>query len=567
MRAAWARACQTTAVLHGATFDLGVASAHLGLAPPLQIWDTMVGAFLLDPFARDLGLKTLTSRDTGERDELQEYIRQTYGVRGTKKWAEYIGIAHEKPRGRALAARYARADVQMTRELYRQQVGAIRGTRLEKALPREMAMPALLAQMTRDGMGIDRKGLTRASDRWVRETLALEQYLLHRLGADTGQAGKPRGTLNSSPELAAALREAGLLKAALPATDKGNVRTDRETLETHVGDPLWLAAWRARQQRRKVVTTFALPWLAMSEADGRVHAAWFSTRGSDAGGAWGARTGRLVSSPNLQNIPKAAASVPLPEDFPVKLGAPPALRQFIVPAPGHVLLRRDYSQQELRILAHFEGDALARAYQADPKLDMHTWTQEMIRQQTGLELGRDQVKTTAFSILYGAGVQMLSRRLKVEPEQARQIRNSYLAVLPGIRKVQDELSALEYSREPYWTWGDRPYHIETQTEQMPATEWGPEHEVTRSFAYKALNYLIQGSAADCTKQAMVSYEATRQYGRMVCCVHDEMWVEVPAAHAEREMWILMNAMESDAFRVPMLSDGMICRKTIAEAKR
>jgi DNA polymerase-1 len=301
--------------------------------------------------------------------------------------------------------------------------------------------------------------------------------------------------------------------------------------------------------------------------EGRVRAQWFSTRGSDTDGNWGARTGRLVSSPNFQNVAKRMDRQILPDGFPVRLGPAPAIRKFIIPEPGYVLLRRDYSQQELRILAHFEAGALMAAYAKNPRLDMHAWVQDMIRSTTGLSLSRDIVKTTGFSILYGSGIAGISRRLKVPYEDARKIRDAYLAALPGIRTVQDELSALEHSGGEYWTWGDRPYKIERSTEIVPASEWGPEHEVTKSFAYKALNYLIQGSAADCTKQAMLNYDRTREYGRCVLSVHDEIVIEVPKAHAAREMRLLATAMEVVQFRVPMLSAGVVCRKSLWEAEK
>jgi DNA polymerase I-like protein with 3'-5' exonuclease and polymerase domains len=559
---------QSALIGHGIAFDLAVARHHLDLpSPRAQVHDTMVQAFLLDPFARDLGLKEICQRygiAPKERDALREYLQKHHGVRASVRWGREI---HRAPDSRI--APYAKADVRITRTLYRRQTAQllalrpsdprIRADAVMTAYRRECDLLLVLVEMRLAGLPIDESGLRVACERWTLELHACERWLRERLGFGIDDK------LTRAQKVMAAAEARGLVTRA-PRTEKGNYQSNLEALEASDLDRTFLAVWRARMQRQKAISTYALPWLLALEAngDGRLHCEWLGTRGTEAGRRWGARTGRMASSPNLQNIPKAM-EVEYETPPELKLGPPPQLRQFIRPPVATVILQRDYSQQELRVLAHYEDGDLRKLYMREPRADVHEHTRLLIQSRAGLILKRDQTKTTGFSILYGTGVRGLARRLKVSEDEATDIRRAYYRALPGIKTVDGGLRKLAAEGKPYWTWGGRPYHVETTKETFEG--WGHTSVVTRTWEYKALNYLIQGSSADCTKEAMLRYwRHPERRGQLVSSIHDELWVLCSEAEASAEMDLLRQCMESVEFSVPMLTDGVVCRESVAEAK-
>ena len=155
----------------------------------------------------------------------------------------------------------------------------------------------------------------------------------------------------------------------------------------------------------------------------------------------GAKTGRLSSDdPNFQNVPTEFVDklgVPLP--FPDGLVPLPMLREYCLPDEGYLWLKRDYSSQELRILAHFEDGALAEAYRGNPDLDVHQMAVDLIQNLIGITYDRKSIKITGFSLLYGTGVSGLSGQLGQSYDDAKRIKDSYLAALPGINQLMRDV--------------------------------------------------------------------------------------------------------------------------------
>jgi DNA polymerase-1 len=299
--------------------------------------------------------------------------------------------------------------------------------------------------------------------------------------------------------------------------------------------------------------TFMRPWLALSEPDGRLHPNWNQVKQpkGDYGKQKGTRTGRLSSdSPNFQNVPtefKDAFGKPMA--VPDGLHPLPFLRRYCLPEVGHVWLKRDFSSQEIRILAHFEDGALAEAYRLNPNLDPHTMAQELIAAIVGLIYDRPEVKITGFSIIYGTGAPGLSSQLGRPLHEAAQIKAAYLAAMPGVKDLQDDVKSRGKSGQPIRTWGGRIYYAEA-----PKVIDGR----LRDFAYKLLNYLVQGSAADQTKESIAEWESTRKwYDVFLATVHDEINISAPKEHAKESMATLKEAMNKDRLDVPMLSEGFM----------
>lgn len=145
-------------------------------------------------------------------------------------------------------------------------------------------------------------------------------------------------------------------------------------------DKVLLGVLKYRTQLNTCMNTFMQPWLAVADASGGlIYTTWHQTKSTESGGAVGTRTGRLSSTPNFQNIPKEFSPIfhheapgkKLPKSPFKGLPALPLVRSYVVPFKGHVFIDRDYSQQEPRILAHFDGGALMDKYLEDPWVDFH----------------------------------------------------------------------------------------------------------------------------------------------------------------------------------------------------
>lgn len=203
-------------------------------------------------------------------------------------------------------------------------------------------------------------------------------------------------------------------------------------------------------------------------------------------------------------------------------------------------------QQELRILSHFEDGVLQTAYRDDPDLDIHTHIQKTINNLSSLGVDRSAVKILVFGIIYGMGLGKLSISLGASVENAKRIKDALLTAIPGLKALAKDISARGRAGLSIRTWGGRSYFAE------PARMVDGQK---RTFEYKLLNYLIQGSAADCTKEAVINYDKNRNGSRLLAVVHDELNISVPTSLLTREMAALRESMEMVNFSVPMLSTG------------
>jgi DNA polymerase-1 len=237
--------------------------------------------------------------------------------------------------------------------------------------------------------------------------------------------------------------------------------------------------------------------------------------------------------------------VDIPPELPVS--PLPLIRSFILADEGHKLVACDFNAQELRIFAHFEGGNLMKQYQADARADLHTYAAEMMTQASGREVSRTYSKGVSFAILYGAGPTKIADMLGVDFEMAKTLMDAYTtAVAPGLKDMQATMRQRYKLGQPLKTVGGRLVKMEP-----PKVINGRRRE----FDYKGVNLLIQGSAADQAKAAMLLYQKKRQGSRLLLSVHDELVISVPVDAIEREaeclMWSMCNALAMD---VPMISD-------------
>jgi DNA polymerase I-like protein with 3'-5' exonuclease and polymerase domains len=527
-----------TMCFHNAMFDLDVIETHFGLAIPQAtlLHDTLIMAFLHDPHVRSFALKELVVDWLGvkpeERDELKEWIIANVPEAKKKKstWGAYIC------RGPVdLVGRYAVADVRLTSELYDFLVDKVLPEQKEPYL-RELELIPMLLENSRLGVRVDRDGLHKAKLQAIKDLALCDAWVRALLNS-------PELNIDSDAQLVDSIYPTDFWDKTKgwPTTDKGAPKADKETLGEILTHLELKDVLRYRANLSTCLSTFIEPWLEASASTGRIYTNWNSVRGERGG----TRTGRLSSTPNFQNAPIRYPKVQLPNDLPV---APlPLIRSFILADEGHKLVACDFNAQELRIFAHFEGGNLMQQYQKDARADLHTYAATMMTEASGREVSRTYSKGVSFAILYGAGPKKISEMLEVSYDMARTLMDAYTtAVAPGLKSMQDTMRTRYKLGQPLRTIGNRMVKME------PAKMINGRY---REFDYKGVNLLIQGSAADQAKAAMLLFQKTRNGSRLLLSVHDELVISAPEDAIEREANCLMHAMcNAVAMDVPMVSD-------------
>jgi DNA polymerase I-like protein with 3'-5' exonuclease and polymerase domains len=339
-----------------------------------------------------------------------------------------------------------------------------------------------------------------------------------------------------------------------------------------VTDKVLLAVLNYRAQLHTCLGTFMEPWLRVAEqSGGLIYTQWNQTKMERGSGTMGTRTGRLSSTPNFQNAPKEFKPLFRHEKPESKLpkcpfnGLPalPLVRSYIYAPKGQALIDRDYSQQEPRILAHFEGGPLMEQYQANPWIDFHDHARNELERVMGISYDRKKVKTINLGIIYGMGVGLLAERNESTVEETQAIKKAILQMYPGLKEMYNEMRMRAASNQPIRTWGGREVFCEP-----PKFVDGE----LRTYDYKMVNYLIQGSAADCTKEAIIRlYDELVALGRakewfIILNVHDQITMLVPRRDIKAAMRVLRDVMEGIEFDVQMLSEGSISLTNWAELK-
>tara|TARA_R100001224_G_scaffold56978_1_gene33530 strand:- start:754 stop:2550 length:1797 start_codon:yes stop_codon:yes gene_type:complete len=523
-------------VFHNAQFDLAVAKKWLDLDPPAwdKIHDTLFLVYLKNPHANNLGLKhsadTYLELPPEEQDELREWVLANVPKSRPSNWGGYISYAPFE-----LVSKYAKGDVYRTLLLYEALIDEV------PTVPynRERQLAPILATATCRGVPVHRQALEKARDATQQALAQGEQVVRQLLNAPTLNP-------HSNVELAKALEDADAV-SGWDYTDKGNKRVAKASLLKHIKDPKLLAHLNYVSTLSTVIGTFIEPWILYSEDDGRIHPNWNQVRQPNErkGGSKGTRTGRLSSDdPNFQNVIDGSR---YQSDL-VNLEPIPFMRRFVIPEDGHVWLKRDFSGQEMRILAHYECGKLAKAYRSNPDLDPHQMVKELIKDQVGKDFPRKSIKETGFGMIYGMGASALSGRIGCTMSEARELQDAYKQAIPGVESMQSLTKKRGKENKPIRTWGGRNYYAEE-----PKIVGGSY----RSFEYKLLNYLIQGSGADQTKQCIIDWNKNKEDAVFMATVHDEINISAPKDRAVECMEWLRHCMEQEFFKVPMKSDSFI----------
>ena len=374
----------------------------------------------------------------------------------------------------------------------------------------ELPLCAVLAKMERAGVLVDRKALADFGEVMESRVKELERRIYER----SGEAFN----INSPKQLGTVLFE----KLELPHGKKTKTgwSTNADVLEKLRWEHPIVADVLEYRQYAKFKSTYCDGLLKVIAPDGRIHTSFQMTVTA---------TGRLSSTePNLQNIPTRT-----------ELGS--EFRRMFVPAEGCVLVDADYSQIELRLLAHIADDkTMQDAFRSGE--DIHTVTASQAFgvpvEQVTKEL-RSHAKAVNFGIVYGISAFSLAQDIGVSVAEAKAYIENYLARFSGVRNymtnVVEQAKAAGY--------------VETLMHRRRALpELAASNFQTRSFGERvALNMPIQGTAADIIKLAMVRVdERLREeglQGKLILQVHDELIVECPEAEAERTAKLLEDEME------------------------
>ncbi|MDJ0787671.1 MAG: DNA polymerase I [Myxococcota bacterium] len=491
--------------------------AEAGIELPLPRFDVELGAFLLDP-AAVRGTPALAERHLGRRLGAWEDL----AGRGAKAKA---------PADLPLAdlAAWAAAEVCALRALEAPLRERLEADEISALLDDvELPLTAVLSAMERRGVRIDESALVALSEEYEKELSRIEGRIYSLAGEEF--------TVNSPKQLQKILFE----KLKLPPVKKTKTgfSTDESVLEQLSVQhelPAEILAWR-RLSKLKSTYVDALPPL-VQERTGRLHPIFHQT---------GAATGRLSSSnPNVQNIP-------------IRTEEGIRIREAFIPAEGSVLVSADYSQLELRILAHYSGDEnLLEAFHTGD--DIHRRTAAEVAGIDQADVSPEQraaAKAINFGIIYGSSAFGIANQLGIAQAEAQQTIDAYFARYEGVRRFLDDTMAAAKEQGFVTTLlGRRRY--------LP--DLASRNRVLRQAAERmAVNTVIQGTEADLVKKAMVEVEqALTDLGsgaRMILQVHDELVFEVPESAVDASLPLIRERMESVyALDVPLVVEAGAAR--------
>lgn len=490
--------------------------ANYGVQLQGPLFDTMVAHYVLQPELR----------------HNMDYLAEIYLNYQTIHIEELIG-----PKGKnqgnmrdlppASVYEYACEDADVTLKLKNKLEKELDENNVRKLFEEiEMPLIPVLAYMERNGVRIDTEALKETSRHFTLRMKQIEEEVYQLAGTEFNIA--------SPKQVGEVLFDRLKIVEKAKKTKTGQYVTSEEVLESLRGKHEVVGKILEHRGLKKLLGTYidALPQLINPET-GRIHTSFNQTVTA---------TGRLSSSnPNLQNIP-------------IRNEDGKEIRKAFIPDDGCIFFSADYSQIELRIMAHLSGDPhMIEAFQKGQ--DIHAATASKIYKVPLEEVTREQrskAKTANFGIIYGISVFGLAERLNVDRKEAKELIDGYFENYPHVKEYMDE--SIRIARE-------RGY-IETifkRKRYLP--DINSRNAVVRGYAERnAINAPIQGSAADIIKVAMVRiYQRFLKEGiqsKMILQVHDELNFSVLPEEQEKVKQIVIEEMESAyKMKAPLLADS------------
>jgi len=468
---------------HNLKYDITVLHWY-GMEVKGPLFDTMIAHYLINPEMKH-GMDELAETYLNYRPISIEALIGKKG-KGQKSMRD-IPVEDVAP--------YASEDADITFRLYEFFKAQVSDSADLKKLFYEVEMPlvSVLARMEAAGVKIDRKSLSDFSKELEGIITALEKEIYELAGKEFN--------IGSPKQLGVVLFEDLKIDSKPKKTKSGQYSTNEETLQKYANDQPIVGKLLEYRQVVKLKSTYvdALPDL-INEKDERIHTTYMQAV---------AATGRLSSqNPNLQNIP-----------IRTELGR--RIREAFIPTDkNHLIFAADYSQIELRLIAHLSGDeAMIKAFRDGE--DIHSATAAKVFDIKPEEVTREmrsKAKVVNFGIIYGISAFGLSQRINVSRSEAADLIDNYFKKYPGIKAYMDESIAFARKHGYVETILKRRRYLKDINGRNPTV---------RGFAERnAINAPIQGSAADMIKVAMIRIdEAFRKKGfqsKMILQVHDEL---------------------------------------------
>ena len=506
-------------IMHNAAYDLGWLRAS-GFTVNGRIIDTMLAAPLLDENRFSFSLNSLGF----------DYLKEIKSEQGLKQAAADFGVHPKKELWKLPAmyvGNYAEQDATLTLKLWQYLKVKLRQENVESIFDLETRLFPVLQGITERGIRFDRERCEQTIDKLVKR----EKQLLQELKTATG---KPVD-IWAAASIAVAFDTLGV---PYPRTDAGApsfTKTFLEECPHAIGKTIIEA-----RETNKTHSTFLRPYLEFSAKDGRIHPHINQMRSDDGGTV----TGRLsMANPNLQQVPARHEIIG------------PMVRGLFLPEEGELWASNDFSSQEPRLLVHYASllqlpgaDEMVEAYRSNPDTDFHQMVADMAK------IKRKQAKTIGLGLMYGMGKGKLANQLDLSVEEASALIDQFHKNVPFLKgTVNAVMRQIEKPvtngairtllgrkcRFPLWeptTWGVNkalPY-------EQALVEYGSQ--IKRAGTYKGLNRLIQGSAADQTKAAMIALHESGE--NLLLQVHDEVVLSVKdKAQAQRAAELMVHATE------------------------
>jgi len=510
--------CPADKIMHNAQYDLGWIK-QMGFTVNGRIIDTMIVASLLDENRFSYSLNALCYdllNKTKSEKALTEAARE-FGVDPkAEMWkmpAMYVGP-------------YAEADAELTLELWNYFSIKLSQEDLWGVANLELDLLPCLVDMTMRGVRVDVNRVERTRD----SLLKREREVLKELKRVAGSGVE----IWAAQSLAKSFDNLGI---QYPKTEKGAPSFTKLFLQEH-DHPVAKLIVEARNLN-KTSGTFINSIMKHCHADGRIHSHVNQLRSDDGGTV----SGRIsMRNPNLQQIP---ARDPI---------YGPMIRSLFLPEEGDKWAAIDFSQQEPRILVHYahvygktrgiplEGASdFVEAYNNKPETDFHSLVAEMAN------IPRKQAKTINLGLIYGMGVNKMSDQLDISVDEAKGLVKQYHARVPFVKglmtgvmnRLNDKssggaLRSLEGRKCRFDMWEPDTFAMNKALPYKEAVDaYGPTTRLKRAYTYKALNRLIQASAADMTKKAMVNLY---KMGKLpMLQIHDELAMSVGSLEEAQEI--------------------------------
>ncbi len=520
------KVCESPAekIMHNAQYDAGWLR-RMGFTLNGRIIDTMVVASLLDENRFSYSLNALAF----------DYLAKTKSEKNLTEAARDFGVDPKAELWKLPSMHvgpYAEVDAELTLELWNYFKTLISKEDLWSIINLELDVLPVLIDMTWKGVRIDKDRVERTRDYLLKE----EKEMLAKIKHITGMNVE----VWAAQSLAKAFDSVGI---SYPKTEKGAPSFTRSFLSEHEHElPKMILRTRGLN---KTHGTFINTIMKHTAVDGRIHSHINQIRSDDGGTV----SGRIsMNNPNLQQIPARD-----PE-----LG--PMIRSLFLPEEGEEWASIDFSQQEPRILVHYahaygksQGHDMqgvqefVDGYQNDPDMDFHTMVADMAK------IPRKQAKTINLGMMYGMGVNKLSDQLDIPVDEAKKLVNQYHDRVPFVKMLMHGVMNKLNSRQSsgsirsilgrkcrFDLWEPDTFAMNKALPYKDAlNEHGPTTRLRRAYTYKALNRLIQASAADMTKKAMVDIHKLGI--TPLIQIHDEIAVSVSS---KEQVESIVDAMEN-----------------------